>query len=333
MRRLSHYFTKSVIFAVYKNHKFMARPHRITLSQLSERIEGNPHLMEGMKFYSEEGLVLSLGMQRAIKSLLRPNSPYLIDDYRFGIVVRGSLYGRANLMEYRVRPGTLVYVTPGSFLEPLDISDDLLIMGMGVSREVAHLSNGNNMPAAFNGRVKHGIHLLSEADSELVQSMYGMFWNLLQTGSIGKGTKYSFIAAIMNHINDICLADGESEPIGNKSADYIFNNFIRLVNLNAAKERHLAFYADKLCITERYLGAVVRQTSGITAKEWIDRAVITFAKVMLRNGKSQVNQIADELNFPNPSFFCKYFKRMAGCTPQEFREGQTGSGTSVRRHV
>jgi AraC-like DNA-binding protein len=74
-----------------------------------------------------------------------------------------------------------------------------------------------------------------------------------------------------------------------------------------------------MCLTERYLGTVVRQASGITAKEWIDRALVTRIKIELRHTDKSVAQISDEMKFPNPSFFSKYFRRLTGMTPLEFR--------------
>ena len=300
----------------------MIHPSRITLSQLSERMRQTPSLRNSTRYYSEEGLILSLGMQGAIRSLLRPQSPYLIDDYRFGIVVDGTVHGRINLIEYDVQAGSLVYITPGSFLEPLDVSDNLLIVGLGISQEMFHLANRSNIPPVFNGRLKHGIYKLDESQLSTLRSLYETFWNLLQTGKPGQETKYCMIAAIMNHVNDICISGDDPVSVTKTSANAIFDRFIRLVNMYAGKERRLSFYADKLCITERYLGTVVRQVSGITAKEWIDRAVITLAKVMLRHGDLQISRIADELNFPNPGFFCKYFRRLVDCTPQNFRNQQ-----------
>lgn len=73
-----------------------------------------------------------------------------------------------------------------------------------------------------------------------------------------------------------------------------------------------------MCLTTRYLGTVVRQTSGITAKDWIDRALIIHAKTQLLHSGKSVARIAEELNFPNPAFFSKYFKRITGVTPLAF---------------
>ena len=301
----------------------MKEPRRITLTELSERVKENGSLRSGIKFYSEEGLLLSLGMQGPLRSLLRPQSPYLIDDYRCGIVVRGSLHGRVNLMEYDVQAGTLIYITPGSFLEPLDMSDDIEILGFGLSQEVFNLANKNNIPSAFNGRLKNGVHRLEEGEAQMLVSTLGIFWNLLHTSKASKETKYCMVSTILNLVSDICTSREEGKAVGRTSANNIFDRFLHLVNLHASEERRLSFYADKLCITERYLGTVISKTSGVTAKEWIDRAVITAAKVLLRHSDMQVAEIAAELRFPNSSFFCKYFHRLVGCTPQTFRMSET----------
>ena len=62
----------------------------------------------------------------------------------------------------------------------------------------------------------------------------------------------------------------------------IFNRFIYLVNQHATHEHQISFYADKMCLTQLYLGTVIRQTSGTTAKEWIDRALIAYIKIELK---------------------------------------------------
>ena len=54
--------------------------------------------------------------------------------------------------------------------------------------------------------------------------------------------------------------------------------------------------------------------------QWINKAVILEAKVLLKHSNLLVFQISDELNFPNPSFFSKFFKRMTGMTPAEYQK-------------
>lgn len=128
------------------------------------------------------------------------------------------------------------------------------------------------------------------------------------------------LTTITNYYN-VIFATSQPAFSCHRSANDIFVRFIHLVNDHCKEQRQLAFYAEKICVTERYLSTVIRQISGITAKEWIDKAVVTAAKVKLRHSDLQITEITEALHFPNPSFFCKYFKRLVGCTPQENRHG------------
>lgn len=101
----------------------------------------------------------------------------------------------------------------------------------------------------------------------------------------------------------------------------ILERFIDLVRNNYRQQRRVGFYADKLCITPKYLSKVVKQSSGQSAVEWIDSYVILEAKNLLKSSYMTIQQISVELNFPNQSFFGKYFKRMTGISPKEYREG------------
>ena len=102
--------------------------------------------------------------------------------------------------------------------------------------------------------------------------------------------------------------------------EQVFNQFIQLVNQYASQERNVSFYADKLCLTPRYLNSLIWQASNRTVMDWINEAVIIEAKVLLEYSNKLIYQIADELNFPNTSFFCKFFKRMTGMTPLAYQK-------------
>ena len=68
------------------------------------------------------------------------------------------------------------------------------------------------------------------------------------------------------------------------------------------------------------MSTLIKKVSGRAAKEWIDNTLLTLAKIELKHTNKSVAQIADELNFPNPSFFSKFFRRMTGKTPGAYRE-------------
>lgn len=103
------------------------------------------------------------------------------------------------------------------------------------------------------------------------------------------------------------------------SADVITLKFINEVKNNFKTERQLGFYAESLCITPRYLSRVVKETTGSSAAEWIERYVVLEARALLKSTNLSVQQISDELNFPSQTFFGKYFKRRVGMSPKEYR--------------
>lgn len=100
----------------------------------------------------------------------------------------------------------------------------------------------------------------------------------------------------------------------------LVERFCDLVMAHYRENREVAFYADKLHITPKYLSVVLRQESNKTAKQWIDNYVATEIKLLLRSTHWTIQEISYYLHFPNQSFLCKYFKSQVGVTPTEYRD-------------
>jgi AraC-like DNA-binding protein len=98
----------------------------------------------------------------------------------------------------------------------------------------------------------------------------------------------------------------------------LFTSFYNLVLLHHRESHEVGFYADKLCLTPKYLSTVIKASTGKTAYEWINDYVILEAKALLKSDMT-VQQISDSLSFPNQSFFGQSFKRHTGMSPSEYR--------------
>ena len=85
-------------------------------------------------------------------------------------------------------------------------------------------------------------------------------------------------------------------------------------------ERSVKFYSDRLCISPKYFSKLVRQASGKLPMEHIQQRVIIEAKSLLRSTNITIREIADALNFPTDSFFCRYFKHETGLSPSDYRQ-------------
>lgn len=106
----------------------------------------------------------------------------------------------------------------------------------------------------------------------------------------------------------------------NNRKDDIFKEFLKLLSVHYKNCRQVSDYASMMCITPKYLSTVVHDVSGKFARDIISEYVIVEAKRLLKNSSMSVKEICSNLNFVNPSFFCKYFKQHTSQTPQNFRK-------------
>ena len=125
---------------------------------------------------------------------------------------------------------------------------------------------------------------------------------------------YLTAETIHSHLPDI-----EYEMRSIKREKEHFNRFIRLLGENYTKHREVSWYADEMTLTPRYLTTTIRNVSGYTVSEWISKFVIKDAKYLLKHSDMTIQQVAYELNFPNQSFFGKFFKKHTGMSPGSFR--------------
>lgn len=293
-------------------------PKLMNFSRMRDIFEPHLSLIREHIFINRE-LAIIHGDPQVFQLIIQQKPPFSIDDHRLGIIVKGQVRININLVEKTLNGGTLLFIGPGSIISPISFTPDLEIYGFGLSQEFPMPFPPGQLPMAFNGTQRDFQLPSSEADIATARSIVDSLWQMVHQKDYNRQAVSSLVAAQMYHYDALYRQHYNRLQTTMSREQTIFDRFIYLVNQNATREHRIGFYADRMCLTERYLGTVVRQTSGITAKEWIDRALITRIKVELRHTNKSAAQIADEMNFPNSSFFSKYFKRMTGMTTQEWR--------------
>lgn len=294
------------------------QPKLMDVSRMRDIFKDNFSQIRENVFFNNE-LAIVHGNPMVFRLIMQQQPPFTINDYRLGMIVRGEADINFNLVDRHLSAGTLVYLGPGSIINPIRLSDDLEIYGIGLFADFPMPFASGNMPAALNGQVRD-FQLPVDADNlQTARNILDTLWHLVHQPDYHRPTVSSLVAALMRHYDHLFHLQADTLAATRSREQTIFDRFIQLVNQHCREEHKISYYADRMCLTERYLGTVVRQTSGTTAKDWIDRALITQAKVLLRHSNHSVLQISEELNFPNPAFFSKYFKRLTGITPSEFQ--------------
>lgn len=101
----------------------------------------------------------------------------------------------------------------------------------------------------------------------------------------------------------------------------IFIDFNRLLPLHFVEHHDIGFFADQLHITNDYLSRVVKRVTGRTVIDYINQMLLMEASFLLRTSKLSIAQIGQRLHFADAPSFTKFFSRLKGMTPKEYREG------------
>ncbi len=236
----------------------------------------------------------------------------------------GYINMKMNLQDYTVNQGDCCAILPGSLFQIISVSDDVECGLMAVNPDFIDFSMDVKMGLEFariskNNPIRH----LDYSSMQEAMSIYQSVKHKL----FQKDYQYKEEVA-RNYLNILrCNAfqsfaadyKVENIPVASNRKEELFSLFIAKVQDFYKEERNVTFYADKLCVTPKYLSSVIHEVSGKYATDWITDYVILEAKGLLRVENRSVKDVCNTLNFPNQSFFAKYFKQHTGYTPKEYK--------------
>lgn len=136
----------------------------------------------------------------------------------------------------------------------------------------------------------------------------------------------ALLTALLYELSNIISRFADFRPQPYSAGSNVFRNFLSLLSSSYPKSRSVAYYADKLCLTPKYLSTVCKEVSGETASELINRYVVKDIDFLLKQRGRSVKEICNELEFPNLSFFGRYVKKHLGLSPKQYREKVLGKG-------
>lgn len=269
---------------------------------------------------SDFGIVHTIkGIQDISTYFFKLGHPYRLTEGRIVLMKSGYASVIINLREYKLEPYHIVIVSPGTIMEVNYLSQDCDFMMLAFTEDFLSQERRNSILQQYINRQLNQNISITDTEKSIFEEIFELIWKIVNSHTFSRTTIQHLIYALLIQISCTHSFDNPGNNKHNTRQNDIFNRFIDLVNKYAIKERHLIFYANHLFLTPRYLSTVIKQSSNRTVMEWINEAITQEAKLRLCHSNKLIYQIADELNFPNPSFFCKFFRKMTGKTPYEYR--------------
>lgn len=115
------------------------------------------------------------------------------------------------------------------------------------------------------------------------------------------------------------IPDHDRLEINRSRSSFIVRDFLELINADDGSHRSVAYYADRLCYSPKYLSSTIKQMTGKSPLQIINEHAIKQIKFKLKHSNMSMKELADEFDFKNPSFFGKFVKAHTGMSPLQYR--------------
>lgn len=259
------------------------------------------------------------------------DDPTRVDAIVFFICTKGSAKFSCNLKEYDIDEGSLLLIPPRSLVNRSETSEEH--EGFVVFFDTDYLGECN-----FN--LKRFTSLMMQVtDDVCIKLTDNELQRLLRTASalealIGEQLTSNFRDDVIRSMVETLMyqfCEVFSVRVENKSSqsedklsrqENYFRRFIKELSEHYTERQNVTYYAEKLCISSRYLTTIVRKVSGLSVTDWMNKYLLMEAKYLLKYSEMSIQEIAYRLSFPDQSFFGKYFKQHTGVSPSTYRNNK-----------
>lgn len=296
----------------------MAEFKHLNLAQLAEFARSNDKVFAN-NYISKHIAVARCLIPDFIKKAHSFNETIVLNEIRILVIKKGWTNPVINLTEKHYEAGDLVFVSTNGLFQLKNVSEDIEGFALSISNDLFNIAFGNRIPKTFDGRLRDFCIRLKHNELEFLDNIHYLLYLNSKEENSNPQVSLSLISAYLWYIDNLMDINNHNKQQNIPREQKLFRDFMQLVADYTPLERNIDFYASKLCISPRYMGVLVKKASGKTAKEWIDDAVITKIKIEIRHTDKSINKISDDMNFPNPSFFSRYFKNSTKLTPLQYR--------------
>lgn len=254
-----------------------------------------------------------------VHSLFDKGKTFRLNHVCVAVVLQGEADILIDGKTYHVSKRDMFVIIQQQEVRVMSQSEDFQAHILLMSRAyIDNLDLKNTYQMFLKVRQEPAIHPDKESLTTLLYC-FGMIINLLrhQNNPYQRQTIYHAIKAYMYWFA-YYFRVSESRPQNNN--EKVCLQFMNLLEKFCYEQHSVAFYAEQMCLTPRYVSACVKAVTGKTAFENIAEQLLQHAYQKLLYSDLTISQISYALGFSNPSAFGKFFRMNEGMGPREWKK-------------
>ena len=250
-------------------------------------------------------------------------SSYLVDYIGLVVCTRGSYSFKVNEENMEARAGETLFLTENVHFQIESVSADLeyslLFYRITPIRDI--LGNTVMMMRLYATLNPRPFIVLATGEEYALAD----YTQLLPSASYTESTMFDGHERkllMLSLTYRLCSIFNRKVVQGGEASGHKIDIFVKLITLisdHYPKERSVSFYADRLCLSPKYLSSMVKGICGYTVQDLVFKAIIRRAIFLMTSTSKTIQEISDELNFPNASAFGTFFKKHTGLSPKNYR--------------
>ena len=251
-----------------------------------------------------------------------PTEPRKMNIIIIGLCTQGEIIYKLDTQEQVIKPGDILIVSERHVVDSYRHSPDMQGLCMMMSIHFFHeiIQNIRDVSSLFLFARSHPVMSLEQKEIDTFKAHFNEIKQRLgdKSNHFHKDLIRTLLLAMFYDLSNIIYRVQNNDRPRSR-AESIFLDFIRMVEKNCRTERRVGWYAQQLSMTPKYLTECVKQISQRTPNEWIENYVSLELRVQLKNSNKSIKEIANEMHFPDQSLMGKYFKKIVGLTPLQYR--------------
>lgn len=249
-----------------------------------------------------------------------------LENFTLLFIEQGSARIELDFCTYALEAGRHIGLAVGLYFQCLETSADFIVSYITFTRDIL-----SEVAARFNPSFFAFLNKYPLSPSLPEERIEGNRLILQVVGNIYKEKGHTFRLSIFKNFLQSFLMDIYDKTkarflhrhtSNTTRQEELLERFIALTFQHSGTHREVRFYADRMCITTRYLSSIVQNLTGHSPKELVDARCIQEIKMQLRTTNKSIQEIAFQLNFPDQPFFTRYFKKHTGVSPAAYRQKQ-----------